>query len=65
MTINITLLTFVIGVVYAFIAFALFSMSKTRGYSTTTRWLLTVVGLIPGINIVTLIVVYFMPPRKV
>ena len=59
MEINITFLTFTMGVVYALIAIALFNMAKRRGFTPATRWIVTLLGFVPGINLLTLIIVFF------
>ncbi len=60
MEINLTYLTFAMGVVYTLIAVALFNMAKSRGFTPASRRILTLLGFVPGINLVTLIVVFFI-----
>ena len=63
MDINITFLTFVMGAVYTLIAVALFNMAKSRGFAPATRWIVTLLGFVPGINLLTLIIVFFIQKK--
>lgn len=48
------------GAVYTLIAVALFNMAKSRGFTTVVHWIVTLLGFVPGINLVTLIVVFLI-----
>ena len=63
MEINTTFLIVAILIIYPLISLALFKMARNRGHSKSSQWTLAIVGLLPGINVVALAIVYFSPKK--
>ncbi len=63
MEINITFLTVAMGVVYTLIAVALFNKAKSRGFSPAVRWIVTLLGFVPALNLLTLIFVLLIQKK--